>query len=53
MRTAVVLLTRDLRVHDNPALTAPLRAVADKGVPSETQLAVEFPQAAMKVKHLL
>lgn len=33
---------------DNPALTAPLRAVADKGVPSETQLAVEFPQAAMK-----
>ena len=33
---------------DNPALTAPLRAVADKGVPSEAQLAVEFPRAAMK-----
>ncbi len=26
MRTAVVLLTRDLRVHDNPALTAAARA---------------------------
>ncbi len=33
---------------DNPVLTAPLRAVADKGVASETQLAIEFPQAAAK-----
>lgn len=33
---------------DDPALTAPLRAVAERGVPSETQLAIEFPQAAAK-----
>ena len=33
---------------DDPALTAPLRAVADHGVPSEVQLALDFPQAAMK-----
>jgi hypothetical protein len=32
----------------DPALTAPLRAVAERGVPSETQLAIEFPQAAAK-----
>lgn len=30
----------------DPSLTAPLRAVADKGVPSEAQLAVMFPTAA-------
>ncbi len=33
---------------DDPGLTAPLRAVAERGVPSETQLAIEFPQAAAK-----
>ncbi len=33
---------------DDPALTAPLRAVAERGVASETQLAIEFPQAAAK-----
>lgn len=33
---------------NDPALTAPLRAVAERGVPSETQLAIEFPQAAAK-----
>lgn len=32
----------------DPSLTAPLRAVADKGVPSEAQLAVLYPAAAMK-----
>jgi hypothetical protein len=32
----------------DPSLTAPLRAVADRGVPSEAQLAVQFPAAAMK-----
>lgn len=32
MRTAVVLLTRDLRVHDNPALAAAC-ANADRVVP--------------------
>ena len=31
---------------DDPSLTAPLRAVAERGVASETQLAIEFPQAA-------
>jgi len=33
---------------DDPALTAPLRAVADHGVPSVVELALDFPQAAMK-----
>jgi hypothetical protein len=32
----------------DPALTAPLRAVADKGVPSEAQLAIDFPAIAAK-----
>ena len=33
---------------DDPSMTAPLRAVAEHGVPSEVQLALDFPQAAMK-----
>lgn len=33
---------------DDPSLTAPLRAIAEKGVPSEVQLAIEFPIAAAK-----
>ncbi|MBW8735360.1 MAG: hypothetical protein JF571_13865 [Asticcacaulis sp.] len=33
---------------DDPSMTAPLRAVADRGVSSEVQLALDFPQAAMK-----
>ncbi len=32
----------------DPTLTAPLRAVADKGVPSEAQLAILFPPYAAK-----
>lgn len=33
---------------DDPSLTAPLRAAAEHGVPSEVQLALDFPQSAMK-----
>ncbi len=33
---------------DDASVTAPLRAVAEHGVPSEVQLALDFPQAAMK-----
>ncbi len=33
---------------DDPALTAPLRAVAEKGVSSEVQLAIDFPHAAAR-----
>ncbi len=33
MKTAVVLFTRDLRVHDNPALAAAHRSGADRVVP--------------------
>lgn len=35
-------------VFDDPSLTAPLRAAAEHGVSSEVQLALDFPQAAMK-----
>ena len=33
---------------DDASMTAPLRAIAEHGVPSEVQLALDFPQAAMK-----
>ncbi|WP_443749397.1 COG4223 family protein [Asticcacaulis solisilvae] len=33
---------------DDPSLTAPLRAAAEHGVPSEVELALDFPQSAMK-----
>ncbi len=32
----------------DPTLTAPLRAIADRGVPSEAQLAIDFPAVAAK-----
>ena len=48
MRTAVVLLTRDLRVHDNPALTAAAQA-AERVIPLfclDERLLAESPNRA-------